>query len=65
MEIKGIDKTRKEQEKDFEQIRFYADPNCKDCYGTGKEAWLVELNQYKVCHCVLKNIKILRERGVN
>jgi len=60
-----MEKSRELQDKDFEQIGTYASPNCKKCLGTGKEYWLVELKQYKPCECVLKNIRILRERGKN
>ena len=63
--IELVGKTRAEQEEDFRQIAAYADPDCKYCYGTAKEAWLVDLDQYKVCECVLENIRILRERGIN
>ena len=65
MNIDFINKSREEQNKDFEQIRFYASKNCRHCLGTGKESWIVDLKQYKVCRCVLKNIKALRERGQN
>jgi hypothetical protein len=63
--LKGIDKTKEEQEKDFEIIKEYASPNCKYCLGTGKEYWITELKMYKPCECVHKNIKRLRERGLN
>ena len=59
--IELIDKSREEQDKDFEQIKEYANPNCKKCLGTGKEYWITELQMYKVCKCVEKNIKIAKE----
>lgn len=64
--IDKINKSREEQDKEFrENVAPYADPNCKYCYGTGKEHWIVFLEQYKPCECVFENIRILRERGVN
>jgi len=60
-----MEKTREQQEEDFKIIKHYANPKCKYCLGTGKEYWLMNLNQYKPCECVLKNIKIIRERGQN
>ena len=65
MDIQRINKSREQQEKDFLEIRSFADPKCKYCLGTGKEYWIVDLSQYKVCECVIENIRILRERGKN
>ena len=65
-DVEKIEKSREEQEREFhEVIGHYADKNCKHCFGTGKEHWIVELEQYKVCDCVMKNISILRDRGIN
>ena len=66
MDIQRINKSREEQDRDFrEAIGHYANPKCKYCLGTGKEYWLVALGQYKVCECVLENIKTIKERGLN
>lgn len=59
---------KEQQEKDFEQIKAYANPNCKHCYGTGKLHWFVEIQHYQVCPCVEKNIELARmimQRGMN
>jgi hypothetical protein len=67
--IERINKNRDEQNKEFEEVfRLYANPNCKYCLGTGKEYWIVDLSQYKICECVLRNVEIERvinERGQN
>ena len=55
--IELIGKSREEQDRDFrEYIEPYATPGCKYCHGTGKEHWITELEQYKPCDCVLRNI---------
>ena len=59
--IDYINKSREEQDKELEIIKDYANKNCKHCLGTGKEYWITELKQYKICDCVLKNIKILED----
>lgn len=60
--VEFLNKSKEEQEKEFaEYISHYATKNCKYCHGTGKEYWLFELEQYKVCGCVLKNIRIEQE----
>ena len=53
------------------EIRFYFEPyankGCKECFGTAKAGWLeylgdVKISQYKICNCVMKNIKNLAYR---
>jgi hypothetical protein len=64
--VQKIEKSREEQDKEFhETIGQFASPNCKYCHGTGKEYWIMELQQYKPCDCVLRNVRTLRERGQN
>jgi len=66
MKIDYLNKTRDEQE---EEIRKYfqpfADPNCKICFGTGKQHWHQDLRQYVICECVMINIEIEKKRMEN
>ena len=57
-----LGKSKEEQEKDFkEYFGFFADKDCKNCYGTGKSSWMTELDQYIICNCVLVNIEKEKE----
>ena len=51
----------KSREEQTEEIRTYfkpyADPNCKICLGVGQRGWLVDLQQYIICECVMINIE--------
>lgn len=61
-----LGKTREEQDKDFvEYFRFFADRDCKICYGTGKKGWLVDLHQYIICECVMVNIEKEKQKQEN
>ena len=53
-----LEKTKEEQESDF-RIYFqpYADITCKICHGTGKRSWMVDLQQYIPCECVMINLE--------
>lgn len=58
-----LNKTREEQDKDFiEYFGFFADKDCKVCYGTGKASWMTDLNQYVICNCVLANIELEKQK---
>ena len=58
-----INKTREEQ---TEEIRLYfkpyADVDCKICLGVGQRGWLVDLGQYIICECVMRNIEIEKKK---
>ena len=65
-----MNKTRIDQEA---EIRFYFEPyankGCKECFGTAKAGWLeylgdVKISQYKICNCVMKNIKKEQKKEV-
>lgn len=51
-----------EQKAHFEELKFYADSNCKDCYGRGyKGVWNDRLLP---CNCLIKNInQKLKDEG--
>lgn len=58
MEQEFLGKTREEQDKDFIlYFGHFADKDCKICYGTGKGSWMVDLQQYIPCECVMINIE--------
>ena len=53
-----LNKTREEQTEEIRTyFKPYADPNCKICLGVGQRGWLVDLNQYIICECVMINIE--------
>jgi len=53
-----MEKSREEQDEDFRKyFSWYADRGCKICYGTGKAGWMVELQQYMPCECVMRNME--------
>jgi hypothetical protein len=53
-----LGKSRAEQDEDFLMyFSAFADKDCKICYGTGKKSWLVDLQQYIPCECVMINIE--------
>lgn len=68
-----MNKTRAEQDKEFrDYFSHYADSGCKICGGTGKDGWITELKMYKLCLCVMENVREgieeiskIRERLVN
>lgn len=53
-----LNKSRSEQDLDFIlYFSHFANKDCKICYGTGKRSWMVDLNQYIPCECVMINIE--------
>ena len=54
----GLSKARKEQDKDFEIIKWYADEDCILCNGRGYTNWSKDLSQYIPCGCVERNLQI-------
>lgn len=54
-----INKTREEQDKEIrEYFKPYANEDCKVCFGVGQRGWLVDLGQYLICECVMRNIEL-------
>ena len=43
----------------------YADIECKECLGTAKGGWVRLEQRYRICNCVLKNIKKMSKQLVN
>lgn len=61
-----LGKTREEQDLDFIMyFSAFADKECKICYGTGKRSWMVDLQQYVPCECVMINIEKEKQKQEN
>ena len=59
-----IEAIKAEQLKDFEEIKLWADKDCKECFGKGYSGWNHSELRFVVCGCVLNNAqKALAERN--
>lgn len=57
-----IEAIKKEQLEDFEEIKKWANADCKQCFGRAYKAWNESELRYVVCDCVLDNIQKAQEK---